>query len=172
MTGEDLIDSMEYVDAQLVEAAEDPTSVKKKRWKPVEVIAASLAILIGIGMIVPKRYFPFVLSAGGLAKVFDVGEVADDSGYDPGVVVEKGLLPQLNPLPTAKTAPVFHWNGIMIRKDNKRVQKWSNPIRERMCDSLGIESHDYDIATGEHRHGLHHRRYGRRHRHRRCAYRC
>lgn len=138
MTGEDLIDSMEYVDAQLVEAAEDPAPAKKRRWKPVAVIAACLAVLIGIGIIIPNRYFRLVLSAERIADVFEDENILGDEEYAPGVVVAKGQIPRLNPLPTGETALIFHRNDAKIPKNDTELQKWSEPILERMCDSLGI----------------------------------
>lgn len=144
MKGEDLLQSMEYIDAALIEEAEYPTPVKKKPWLRITAIAACLAILIGGILLAPRPYSRFDLSMEQLLEITDEGEnIAGDSDrfYRTYVSENPGL--SLNPLPTAKTALIFNRNDMKLPESKAELKNWTTPILERMCESLGVSVSDY-----------------------------
>ena len=144
MKGEDLLESMEYIDAALIEEAEYPTPVKKKPWLRITAIAASLAILIGGILLAPRPYLQFDLSMEQLLEVTAESEnILGDSDRFYRTVVDAEQGPLLNPLPTAKTALIFNRNDMKLPESKAELKNWTTPILERMCESLGVSVSDY-----------------------------
>ena len=144
MKGEDLLQSMEYIDAALIEEAEYPTPVKKKPWLRITAIAACLAILIGGILLAPRPYSRFDLSMEQLLEVTAESEnILGDSDRFYRTVVDAEQGPLLNPLPTAKTALIFNRNDMKLPESKAELKNWTTPILERMCESLGVSVSDY-----------------------------
>ena len=59
MTGEELLDSMEYIDAVWVEKAENPAPKQRMRKGWIGAIAACLAVVIGVYLFLPNRVLVF-----------------------------------------------------------------------------------------------------------------
>ena len=144
MKGEDLLQSMEYIDAALIEEAEYPTPIKKKPWLRITAIAACLAILIGGILLAPRPYSRFDLSMEQLLDVTAESEnILGDSDRFARTVVDAEQGPLLNPLPTAKTALIFNRNDMKLPESKAELKNWTTPILERMCESLGVSVSDY-----------------------------
>lgn len=147
MTGEDLLDSMEYLDGGLVEMAESPHP-KRKRYRPlIGAVAACLVICIGVSLILPHRVLWFTPqqiadlmtgegeSAGGVPAY---GMIELRSGYDLSLM----------PIPDAAYIPVYLKNKTKLPKNEMLMQAWLDPILKRMEKSLGEEAFEsYDIGT-------------------------
>ncbi len=148
MTGEDLIDSMEFVDSKLVESAETPMPLEKKVWRRVTAVAACLAILVGIGIVFPKRYVRLPLFAESIGEIFVQENTLCDEEESYGMTVRQGQPLWLNPLPDSGTALIYHRNDRKILESEAQERKWSGPILDRLRQNLGGGVEGYDVSAG------------------------
>jgi len=139
MTGKDLLDSMEYVDAHWIELAENPTIENRIRWKPLAAMAACLVLILGIVFFAFRENRTLILSADKIADIFENDDLLGEYDIPPVVVSGAHELP-LNPLPDTKTVPLFNRNDKRMGNPTGELLQHQAllPILERMCNSLGI----------------------------------
>ena len=141
MTGEDLIDSMEYVDEKIVEEALTCSCVKRRWYRPVFAVAACLALVLSVGMLANRKQVP-KLTAALVWDAFNGQDegIADDGNKTFHNCAMKGYQPWLGQLPASATVPVYQWNTEEhIALDVTRpLYQQQDQILERLCDALWI----------------------------------
>ena len=138
MTGKDLIDSMEYVDAVWIEEAEKLVQRKKIFWKPIAAIAACLVLAVGILFMATWQNRILVLSANDVAALFEEKNTAGDSFEIIPLLVSNPQELPLNPLPDTQTVLLFNRNDRSMGGYVSKMHDGLIPILKRMCHSLGI----------------------------------
>lgn len=149
MTGEDLLDSMEYVDGCWVEMAEAPTKKKTHYRKFICAVAACLVVCIGVSVFIPNRILWFTPE-----QIADLmtgeGEIAGDVQTYGTVEIGADSTLSLVPVPDATYVPVFYKNKTKLPENEMLMQAWLDPILQRMADSLGVDTlESYDIGTSQ-----------------------
>ena len=139
MTGKDLLDSMEYIDAHLIELAESPAAENRILWKPLVALAACLALILGITFFAFRENRALILSADKIADIFENDNLLGEYDILPVIVSGAHELP-LNSLPDTKTVPLFNRNDNRMGNPTGELLQHQAllPILERMCSSLGI----------------------------------
>ena len=134
MMGKDLLDSMEFVDAALVEEAESHRSSGKKHWRKILLVtAACLVLVVGIYLLIPAENRHIVLSAGAVAQVFEDDNIAGETNQYNTVRVTDPE--KLQPLPDTDRALIFHRNDMARQKDEEKLRKWATPILRQINGS-------------------------------------
>ena len=149
MTGEELLDSMEYIDAVWVETAENPAPKQRLRKGWIGVIAACLAVVIGVYLFLPNRVLVFTPW-----QIVDLmlgeGEIAGDTQHYMTIDLGKNQELLLAPLPDSEYVPVFYKNKTKLPEGENMMKEWLWPIMYRLKDSLGVETLDgYDLLTDQ-----------------------
>lgn len=149
MTGEELLESMEYIDAVWVEKAENPASKKRMRKGWMRAIAACLAIVIGVSLFLPNRtlvFNPWQISDLMVGE----GEIAGDTQTYMTLYMGADQEFLLAPLPDSEYIPVFYKDKTKLPESETMMEAWLSPILDRFEDSIGEESLEgYNIATSQ-----------------------
>ena len=149
MTGEELLDSMEYIDAVWVEKAENPAPKQRMRKGWIGAIAACLAVVIGVYLFLPNRvlvFTPWQIADLMLGE----GEIAGDTQHYMTIDLGKNQELLLAPLPDSEYVPVFYKNKTKLPEGENMMKAWLWPIMYRLKDSLGVETLDgYDLLTDQ-----------------------
>lgn len=140
MTGEDLIDSLEYVDEEIVEETLNCSGIKKRWYRPVLAVAACLAVVLTVGMLSKREQRPQLTAA----LVWDAFEgqdkgIADDGKRTYHDSAMKGYQPWLGSLPTTATVPFYQRNTEEQIVGLRPLYQQQNQILERLCDALWID---------------------------------
>lgn len=142
MTGEDLIDSMEYVDEKIVEEALTCSCVKRRWYRPVLAVAACLVVVLAVGMLGNRKLRP-ELTAALVWDAFNGQDegIADDGHRTFRYSAMKGYQPWLGLLPTSATVPVYQRNTEerITLGATRPLYLQQNQILERLCDALWID---------------------------------
>lgn len=140
MTGEDLIDSLEYVDEEIVEEALNCSCIKKRWYRPVLAMAACLAVVLAIGMWNKREQKPELTAA----LVWDAFEgqdkgIAGDEDRTFYAYAMKGYQPLLGALPTTATVPFYQRNTEESIVGSRPLYQQRNQILQRLCEALWID---------------------------------
>jgi hypothetical protein len=151
MKAEDLLDSMEYVDKELVEASEFSYSATKHYGVWIRRIAACLAIIIGLGSAFPKIRFLLPLPWYVEDIMTGGGELAGEPNCYGKVTVSPGNDLSLMPIPEEKALPIYYRNPSIPKADDSKLEAWAAPIKERLYQSLTTwpESGSYEIRIAQ-----------------------
>ena len=149
MKAEDLLDSMEFIDKELVEATEYARSTAKHYGVWIRRIAACLTILIGIGAMFPRIRFLFPLPWYVEDIMTSEGGLASETNSYGKVTVGPGHTLSFMPVPDAEVLPIYYRNPNIPKADEAQLEAWAAPIKERLYQSLTTrpEAGNYEIRT-------------------------